>query len=193
MTTDLMTIEHAGPRDVSAEQLALIKIVGGVLHASRYYPSIASPDQAIFLMARVYELGFPATSAPDVIDNIQGRLALKPQAAWALVLKSGLLADMEVSEGADFCEIKLKRVGLSFWQGYRFTMDAARAAGLVKDGGAYEKWARNMLYWRALGFALDRAFPDVTLGLKDSIQFGAPIPPVRVTGEIVTVIDSQEG
>jgi hypothetical protein len=105
-----------------------------------------------------------------------------------LVLRSGLVEDMKVTEGEGFCEVLFKRVGLPFWSGYKFTMDDAKKADLVKAGGAYEKWGKNMLYWRAMGFALDRAFPDVTMGLKDSAQFGSALPGGRVdilTGEIV--------
>lgn len=192
-----MTVETPHPRDVSQEQFALIKVVALALHGSRYYSSISSPERAAYLMARSYELGFPATAAPDVIDDIQGRLTLKPQAAWALVLRSGLLEDMKVNEDADACEILFKRRGLPFTLGYKFSLSDAQKADLVKDGGAWQKWTKNMLYWRAMGFAIDRVFPDVTVGLKDAPQFGAPIPRERVdvrTGEIVTVIDAaQEG
>lgn len=192
MSTDLITTESPSSRDVSPAQYDLIRIVAAALHGSRYYQTISSPERAAYLMARAYELGFPATAAPDVIDDIQGRLTLKPQAAWALVLRSGLLASINVDEGDDFCDVKLTRKDNGVTLGYRFTMDAAKRAGLVKDGGAYEKWTRNMLYWRALGFAIDRAFPDVTMGLKDAYQF-APVeqaPRERVdvvTGEIVEV------
>ena len=185
--TDLITTESPRARDVTAGQYELIRLVAGALHQSRYYTTISNEHRAAYLMARAYELGFPATAAPDVIDDIQGRLTLKPQAALALVLKSGLLDDMQVVEGDDFCEVKFKRRGLPGWQGYRFTMTDAKRAELVKQGGAWEKWTKNMLYWRAVGFAIDRAFPDVTLGLKDSVQFGGEAPTVRVLdgGEVV--------
>lgn len=189
MTTDLaLTEQTLKPRDVTAEQYAIIQLVAVALHQSRYYQDISSPDRAAYKMVRAFELGFPATAAPDVLEDIQGKMTLKPMAHWALVLQSGLLEDMKVDEGDDYCEISFKRVGLPFWQGYKFTRAAAIKAGLVKPGGAYEKWERNMYYWRALGFALDRVFPDVGLGLKPSTQFGAPIPRERmdvVTGEII--------
>lgn len=187
-----MTVETPHPRDLDREQYAIIQIVAEALHQSRYYQGISSPHRAAYLMARSYELGFPATAAPDVIDDIQGRLTLKPQAAWALVLRSGLLEDMRVTEEPDSCEILFKRRGLPFMLGYKFTLSDAQKAGLVKPDGAYEKWTKNMLYWRAIGFAIDRVFPDVTVGLKDAPQFGAPIPQERIdtaTGEI-TVIDA---
>jgi hypothetical protein len=196
MSTELITVETPHPRDVSQEQFALIQIVGKALHASRYYASISTADGAAYLMARSYELGFPATAAPDVIDNIQGRLTLKPQAAWALVLRSGLLEDMKTTEGDDFCEILFKRRGLPGLHGYRFTLGDAQRADLVKTGGAWEKWTKNMLYWRAMGFAIDRVFPDVTIGLKDAPQFGGPIRQERVnmdTGEITVIDVGQEG
>lgn len=181
MNTDMIRIETPHSRDMSAEQYALIQIVATTLHGSRYYQGISSEHRAAYLMARAYELGFPATAAPDVIDDIQGRLTLKPQAAWALVLRSGLLEGMQVDETDDYCEVKLQRADNHIWFSYKFTMDAAKKADLVKQGGAYEKWGKNMLYWRALGFCIDRAFPDVTVGLKDAPQFGGPIPSHRVT------------
>lgn len=192
MTTDLITTEAASSRDVSPAQYALIQTIATALHAARYYQGISSPERAVYLMARAYELGFPATAAPDVIDDIQGKLTLKPQAAWALVLRSGLLAGITVDEGDDYCAIALTRKDNGVTLGYKFTMDAAKRAGLVKPDGAYEKWTRNMLYWRALGFAIDRAFPDVTMGLKDAYQFApaATAPAQRVdtvTGEIIEV------
>lgn len=188
-TTLALTTESPTPRDVSTDQYALIQLVAEAMHKTRYY-NIATVERAAFLMAKVYELGFPATAAPEVIDDIQGRLTLKPQAALAMVYRSGLLEDMKVEDGPDFCDVQFKRKGLPFWQGYKFTMTDAKKADLVKQGGAWEKWAKNMLYWRAVGFAIDRTFPDVTLGMKDSVQFApAPTAPAErvdvVTGEII--------
>lgn len=187
MSTDLILTDSPKARDVTATQYELIRLVAGALYQSRYFSTISSEHRAAYLMARAYELGFPATAAPDVIDDIQGRLTLKPQAALALVLRSGLLEDMRVKETDDSCCVEFKRKGLPGWQGYTFSMTDAKRAELVKQGGAWEKWTKNMLYWRAVGFAIDRAFPDVTLGLKDSVQFGAEPPAVRVLdgGEVV--------
>lgn len=187
MSTDL-TVQTLAPRDVGADTFEVIRLVAAALHQSRYYADISSADRAAYKMARCYELGFPATAAPDVLEDIQGRMTLKPSAHWALVLQSGLLEDMKVDEGADYCEVLFKRRGLPFFQGYKFTMTDAKRADLVKQGGAYEKWTKNMLYWRAMGFALDRVFPDVGLGLKPSVYWGAPPTAARVdvaTGEVV--------
>lgn len=187
MSTDLITTESGRARDLTPQQYQLVQLVAAALHQSRYYTNISSEHRAAYLMARAYELGFPATAAPDVIDDIQGRLTLKPQAALALVLKSGLLEDMRVKETDDSCCVEFKRKRLPGWQGYTFTMTDAKKAELVKQGGAWEKWTKNMLYWRAVGFAIDRAFPDVIMGLKDSVQFGGEVPQVRVLdgGEVV--------
>lgn len=187
MSTDLILTESPKARDVTAAQYELIRLVAGALYQSRYYSTLSSEHRAAYLMARAYELGFPATVAPDVIDDINGRLTLKPQAALALVYRSGLLEDMKVTEGDDFCEVQFKRKGLPGLQGYRFTMSDAKRAELIKKDGAWERWTKNMLYWRAVGFAIDRAFPDVTVGLKDSVQFGGPVPQQRVLdgGEVV--------
>lgn len=202
MTNDLaLTTESSRARDLAPGQYELIKLVAETLHLSRYFSTISSEHRAAYLMARAYELGFPATAAPDVIDDIQGRLTLKPQAALALVYRSGLLEDMRVTESDDACTVEFKRRGLPGWHGYTFSMTDAKRAELVKQGGAWEKWTKNMLYWRAVGFAIDRAFPDVTVGLKDSVQFGGPVPQQRFetpAGPAIlkidgTVIDGETG
>ena len=46
-----------------------------------------------------------------------------------------------------------------------FTLDQAKAAGLVKGGGAWTAYAENMLYWRAGMFAAREAFPDILAGI----------------------------
>lgn len=189
MTTDMIVVEAPSGRDLTADQFLLMQALGEVFQAARMMSWIGgSKERGIYAAAKAYELGFPATSAPEVFHDIQGKLSMASQAAWAKVLRSGLLAGIEVDEGADYCHIKLTRKDNGITQGYRFTLDIARNAGLVKDGGNYEKWLPNMLYWRSMGFAIDRAFPDVTMGLKDSVQFGAEPPSARVdvvSGEIV--------
>ena len=70
MSTDLILSEAPASRDVTRDQYALIQLVAAALHGSRYYQGISSPERAAYLMARAYELGFPATAAPDVIDDI---------------------------------------------------------------------------------------------------------------------------
>lgn len=101
---------------------------------------------------------------------------------------SGLLEDLRVDEGDDYCEVLFRRKGLPGYHGYKFTRSMAVKADLVKAGGAYEKWERNMYYWRAMGFALDRVFPDIGLGLKPNTYWGAPALSDRVdlsTGEVI--------
>ena len=46
-----------------------------------------------------------------------------------------------------------------------FTIDEAKAAGLIKGGGAWTAYAENMLYWRAGMFAAREAFPDILSGV----------------------------
>jgi hypothetical protein len=194
MTKDLtLTTETLRARDLNTEQYELIRLVATALHQSRYYADISSADRAAYKMARAWELGFPATAAPDVLEDIQGKLTLKPMAHWAKVLQSGLLEELKVDEGDDYCEVLLKRRGLPGFHGYKFTRAAAIKADLVKQGGAYDKWERNMYYWRALGFALDRVFPDVGLGLKPNTYWGATPPAERVSVNAPPPVDVATG
>lgn len=171
--TEMITIEAPGGRRLTPDQFTFMQALGEVLQISRAIEWIGgSPERGAYMAAKAYELGFPATSAPEVFHNINGKLSLAAQAAWALVLQSGLLASIEADETDDACKITLTRKDNGVKLSARFSLADAAQAELVKKGGNWEKYPRNMLYWRALGFAIDRVFPDVTMGLKLDTTLG---------------------
>ena len=61
------------------------------------------------------------------------------------------------------CTVTYLRDGEEFSR--TFTIDNAKAAGLIKGGGAWTAYAENMLYWRAGMFAAREAFPDILSGV----------------------------
>lgn len=165
---------------MNAPQLALIQSMAPMIHASRLF-GVASPEQAAAIMVTAAELGMSPTAGFEFIDIIQGKPALSPRGALALIHRSGLLEAMEIKEDDAGCTVTMKRHGgltyTSTW-----TLDEAKRAGLVKPDSGYAKYPRNMCRWRAIGYAADILFPDVLSGLKTADQFGAEIDQ---TGDII--------
>jgi hypothetical protein len=131
-------------------------------------------------MAKGFEMGLTLTASFEFITVIQGKPTLSPRGALALVQQSGLLEGMKIEDMKDaggapsFCRVWMKRRG-GFEYTTEFSMADAKRAGLVKPGSAWESFPANMLRWRAIGYAIDIVFPDVTGGMKRADEFGAAV------------------
>lgn len=146
------------------------------MHRSRLF-GVSSPEQAVAIMVKGHELGLGFAQAFEFVHVIQGKPTLSPRGALALALNSGLITEMEIIEERDAkgkpfsCTVIGARGSLKY--SASFTMDDAKAAGLIKSGGAWETYPANMLKWRAIGFWLDVLFPDTQGGMKRADEFGA--------------------
>jgi hypothetical protein len=93
----------------------------------------------------------------------------------ALVERSGLFEDKEhVFEGDDGfrkCTVTVTRKGRKP-KSWSFSMGEARVAGLLdRKSSPWATFPDSMLYYRALGFALRREFPDVLRGMHLTEEF----------------------
>lgn len=165
----------ARPRDISPGVMAMIMSLAPVIHQSRLF-GVASLEQAATVMLKGHELGLPLTAAFELIHIVQGKPSLSPRGALAIIMSSGLLAELMIDEQTDSCTVTMKRTN-GFTYTTSFTMDDARRAGVIKDGGGWQSYPANMLRWRAIGFCADVVFPDVLAGMKRADEFGAPITP----------------
>ena len=156
-----------------------ITAVAPVMKDSRLF-GVASAEQAMAIMAKGYEMGLTLTASFEFISVIQGKPTLSPRGALALVQQSDLLTGIKIEDvkddkGAPYaCRVWMRRKS-GFEYTAEFTMDDAKRAGLVKPDGAWTTYPANMLRWRAIGYAIDVVFPDVTGGMKRSDEFGANI------------------
>ena len=156
-----------------------ITAVAPVMKDSRLF-GVTTEAQAAAIMAKGFEMGLTLTASFEFITVIQGKPTLSPRGALALVQQSGLLEGMKIEDMKDasgapsFCRVWMKRRG-GFEYTTEFGMADAKRAGLVKPGGAWESFPANMLRWRAIGYAIDIVFPDVTGGMKRADEFGAAV------------------
>jgi hypothetical protein len=160
-------------KPLTSDDWRMISEIAPVMYKSRLF-GVSSIEQAIAVMLKGHELGFPLTMSYEVIKVIQGQPSLAPRGALALVLVSGQLEAWKIEEPVGSCSVWMKRVnGLEY--SLTWTMDDAKRAGVVKPGSGWETYPANMLKWRVIGFVLDVLFPDVIGGMKRADEFGASI------------------
>jgi len=135
---------------------------------SRLVP-VKSASEALVIMQRGAEMGFPGYSAFEFLYPVDGKPRLTPQGAKAIALKANLVEDFreELLGDGDNREavVTVKRRGLATQVQRRFsTMDAKRA-GLANKNN-WKNYPDRMLLARARGYAFMDAFPDVCGGLQ---------------------------
>ena len=161
----------------------MIEAIAPAMHAARFF-GVSNPEQAMAIMLKGYELGLGLAASFDLIQVIQGRPALSPRGALALIQQSPLCARLEIVDAPGACTVTMERTN-GFSYTLTWTMADAQQAGLVKQGGGWEKYPANMLRWRAVGFCADVVFPDVIGGMKKTDELGADL-----TQDGDTIIDT---
>jgi hypothetical protein len=116
------------------------------------------------------------TASFEFVQVIQGRPALSPRGALALIQQSPLCTKLEIVDEPGACTVTMERTN-GFSYTLTWTMADAEQASLVKPGGGWEKYPANMLRWRAVGFCADVVFPDIIGGMKRADELGADITP----------------
>jgi hypothetical protein len=142
----------------------------------------AGKPEAIFAVIQYgKEFGIPAMSALQNMAFINGKPSMGTDLLAALAHRHKEWAGYEVKEYSDDrCVVEITRLVKGKEKKFKgsFSMDEARAAGLVRPSSPWEKWRKRMLKHRAMSFALRDAFPDILSGTysyeeMDSERFAA--------------------
>jgi hypothetical protein len=132
-------------------------------------------QQIALVVVKGRSLGLDLFDALENIHVINNRTTLSGDLAMFLVERSGLIEDKEhVYEGegeSRKCTVTVTRKGRKpkVWS---FSMPEAKKAGLLdRKSSPWITFPDSMLYYRALGFALRREFPDVLRGQHLTEEF----------------------
>lgn len=158
---------------LTLDTINLITALAPAWHQCRWF-GLSSPEQAVVLMAKAADLGLPVTAAFDFFDLIESKPALKPVGALALMHRSGLI-DIAIDDTkADRCAVTLRRRDTGFAHTVTYTVEDAKAAGLIKadkDGSAWRRFTIDMLRNRAVGRCARIVAPDILAGLYLTTDF----------------------
>lgn len=122
------------------------------------------PGNCLIAMQWGAELGLKPLQALQNIAAINGRPALWGDAVLALVRASPLCEFVIESDDGQAATCRVKRRGEPE-QSRTFSVDDARAAGLLGKQGPWTQYPKRMRQMRARAFALRDVFADVLRGL----------------------------
>lgn len=173
-------------QDLSPEY-AEIMALGATLWKSGYFKDVRDQAQAVTKILFGRELGFSPIVSMGGIHIIEGKPALSSNLMATLIKRSGKYdyrikhryphpknepcpkADCLMWTNSECVLAFLEKLpgvsGSSKWETVgesSFTMDDAKAAGVLRPGGSWSKYAKAMLFARALSQGLRTYCPDVS-------------------------------
>ena len=162
--------------------VAYAKEWGKLAKDAKIIPGDLNELQAAAVVQTGRELGLQPLQSLRNMSFINGRITMSVQLQLALAKQGGVRTPKGwLVEKDGKCTVTLERGTESVTCEY--TMDDAKKAGLVRSGGNYDKYARQMLRWRAIGDALRLIAPDLVMGLL-APEEAASIEPLN-TREVV--------
>jgi len=102
----------------------------------------------------------PMTAIFGGFSNIGGKITMSAELMNSLIRRAGHKLKIEQCDNVA-CIIIGERADTKETATVSFTLEEARKAGLVKSGGAWEKYTSDMLFARCLSRLRRRLFPDV--------------------------------
>lgn len=179
------TPKAVGPRGVEVTSIDDLKALAQTVISSRLAPAgVETPAQAFIAIQTGLEAGFTPMQGLRAVAVIGNRPSWLGKAALALVRQRGMLKQSptrkyeggfdESKKGLaryadDYtCTVTVWRQGDPEPHSFEYSVDDAKMAGLWNPGNNRKPWAtapKRMLYWRAIGQAMDELFSDVLLGL----------------------------
>jgi len=151
-------------QDLSPEY-AEIMVLGNVLQRSGYFKDVRDQAQAVTKILCGRELGFSPIVSMQGIHIIEGKPALSSNLMATLIKRSGKY-DYRVKVWTNTeCVLTFRQKDDGTWEDVgesSFTMDDAKAAGVLRAGGSWAKYPRAMLFARALSQGLRTYCPDVS-------------------------------
>lgn len=169
-----VTAITAATRELTPGIWRMISEMAPVMHKAHLF-GVTSPEQAAAIMLKGYELGLSMTASFELVQVIQGKPALSPRGAMAILLNSSVITEIMIKRLTDpkggflGYECTMSRT-TGFKYTSKFTLEDAARAGLIKPDSGWEKYPENMALWRAVGFAADVVAPDITAGMTSLMK-----------------------
>ncbi len=128
--------------------------------ASKLYRGIGDEFAVMTIMLAARELDIPPMAALNGgINIINGKTEISARMMAALIIRRGHSISVEESTDQK-CILKgIRSNGQIALES--FTIEEAKLAGLIKDGGGWKKWPKDMCYARCMSRLARRLFPDV--------------------------------
>ncbi len=128
---------------------------------SKMYPNIKDKSGVMMIMLAARELGIPPCQALNGgLNLIQGKVEISARMMSALIRKAGHKLKVQECTSTQ-CVLVGKRCDTGETQSSSFSVAEAQLAGLIKPGGGWVKWPKDMCFARALSRLARQLFSDV--------------------------------
>ena len=145
----------------SEHELMVFQTMAKSAIESKMYRGVGEQAGVMMIMLAARELGIPPCQALNGgLNIIQGKVEISARMMSALIRRAG--HQIQVQKNDDSCCVLVgKRSDTGETLTASFTIEEAQKAGLVKPGGGWVKWPKDMCFARALSRLARQLFSDV--------------------------------
>lgn len=149
------------PGAPSEHEMMVFQTMAKAAVESKMYKGIGEQAGVMMIMLAAREIGIPPMQALNGgISIIGGKAEISARMMSALIRKAG--HEIKIKECTDdVCTLIGKRSDTGETQESSFSIADAQKAGLVKVGGGWTKWPKDMCFARALSRLARQLFSDV--------------------------------
>lgn len=166
-----------------------------LLFESGLFPGAKSAAGIFAIVQYSCELGLSPVMGLQSISIVRGKLCMGAGAMLGLAKRNGVAMKV-IEENDTKCVLDFSKGDEKYTSS--FTIEEAEKAGLVKGGGAWDTYRKDMLYCRAVTRGIRRIDPGTVLGLYDpdeirGIADSPETPKIpRITDELELRQESQD-
>ena len=145
----------------SDHEMAVFHTMAEQAVSSKMYKGIGEKAGVMMIMLSARELGIPCMQALNGgLNIIQGKVEISARMMSALIRRAG--HQIKKKENTDtVCVLIGHRGDTGEEEEVSFSLEEARRAGLIKIGGGWTKWPKDLLFARALSRLARQLFSDV--------------------------------
>ena len=152
-----------------------LRILATDMFNSQMFRGVSSPAQAVAIIQMGAELGFGPVTALNIIKIIQGQMTVAARGLLALAQNKAGVSWKVVESTDKRCAILFSRPKWGDME-ISFTLDEAKAAGLLRAGGGWDKYPQDMLFARCASRGVRRIAPDAISGLYSTEEMQDAVP-----------------
>lgn len=145
----------------SMEEMATYQTVAKKAADSKLFDKLGGEAGILSIMLMARELGIPPMqSIMGGMNVIQGKVEISPRLMNTMIRQAGHKMEIVKCDNK-VCEIKGIRSDTKETYVAQYTIEDARAAGLIRGGGGWDKFPSDMLFARCISRLARRLFADV--------------------------------
>jgi hypothetical protein len=168
----------------ASEMMELAQVSEMLVRSS--FCGVKRPEDALWIVATGHSLGIDPVTSLRGIHVISGKPVLSADLMAAVAMRHPDCEYLRVAEmTAERATVHVKRRGWPEHTAFTFTLDDAKAAGLLGNA-TWKKYPADMCKARAIARAARAAFPDALLGVYVDGEIEEAQEPARVEALDVT-------